>query len=361
MLSRTEKEQRVIELYQQGKTIREIAHEVHMSFADIGFIKRKVKVLQDDDGKSKEQQQDNNIPHTNLSKDAQAFALFSESKKPIEVAINLDLKADVVDRLYQQFWKLEGLYQLNMVYKEIRRYLPSFLNLFKIMKHQKMMSEQNVVDALKFGKELPRLKDQFQLLVEEINSLEYKRNGLRTVLSTLQNQISAAKDSLKFFQSILDQKIQNMAETDKKLALLENIKNNDKDYQKIERVAEQKANDILNNRKTVVLAAVIAVLEALRNQPDKQHLLIYDSLYPLNNNNNSIADILAKMMSSSAANRENYLSMSFHHKEILKMAEGLYDDLLKAAVNNTIYPLSHLSTQQLNFINTKNKHQRVLF
>jgi hypothetical protein len=29
------------------------------------------------------------------------------------------------------------------------------------------MSEKDVADALKFGKELPRLKDQFQLLVEE--------------------------------------------------------------------------------------------------------------------------------------------------------------------------------------------------
>jgi hypothetical protein len=334
MLNRTEKEQRVIELYQQGKTIREIAHEVHMSFADIGAIKRKVKGLQDDDdGKSKEQDK---IPVTTLSKDTQAFALFSEGKKPVEVAIKLDLKADVVDKLYQQFWKLEGLYQLNLIYKEIWRYLPSFLNLFKIMKQQKTMSEQNVVDALKFGKELPHLKDQFQLLVEEINNLEYKRNGVRTALSALQNQISAAKDSLKFFQSILDQKIQNMAETDKKLAQLENIKNNDKDYQKIERVAEQKANDILNNRKAVVLAAVIAVLEALRNQPDKQQLLIYDSFYPINNK--GAADIFAKIISSSAANPENYLSMSFNHKEILKMAEGLYDELLKAVVGNTIYP-----------------------
>ena len=251
MLSRTEKEQRVIELYQQGKTIREIAQDVHMSFGDIGSIKRKVTGLQDDNSKPKEQ--DNAL--TALSKDSQAFALFSEGKKPIEVAIKLDLGADVVDRLYQQFWKLEGLYQLNMVYKEIQRYLPSFLNLFRIMKQQKMMSEQNVVDALKFGKQLPTPKDQFQLLVEEINNLEYKRNGLRTVLSALQNQISAAKDSLKSFQSILDQKIQNIAETDKKLAQLENIKNNDKDYQKIERVAEQKANDILNNKKAVVLAS----------------------------------------------------------------------------------------------------------
>ncbi len=91
-----------------------------------------------------------------------------------------------------------------------------------------------------------------------------------------------------------------MAETDKKLAQLENIKNINKDYQKIERVAEQKANDILNNRKAVVFAAVIAVLEALRNRPDKQQLLIYDFFYPLNNN--GAADTLTKMMSSSAGN-----------------------------------------------------------
>jgi transcriptional antiterminator len=72
MLSRTEKEDRVIKLYQQSKTIREIAQEVHMSFGDIGAIIKKVTGSQDDDGdKSKEQQQDNKA-HTILSKDSQA-------------------------------------------------------------------------------------------------------------------------------------------------------------------------------------------------------------------------------------------------------------------------------------------------
>src|SRR6188472_3398247 len=171
MLSRTEKEQRVIELYHQGKTIREIAQDVHMSFGDIGFIIKKLTGL---DGDNKPKEQDKIPVTTTLSKDSQAFKLFSEDKKPIEVAIKLDLGADVVDKLYQQFWRLQGLYQLNLVYKEIRRYLPSFLTLFKLMKQQKMMSEKDVVDALRFGKELPQLKEQFLLLIEEINSLEYK-------------------------------------------------------------------------------------------------------------------------------------------------------------------------------------------
>jgi flagellar motility protein MotE (MotC chaperone) len=356
MLSRVEKEQRVIELYKQGRSIREIAHEVHMSFAGIGSIIRKVTGLQgDDDGKSKEQQ-DKAPTTTLLSKDSQAFALFSEGKKPIEVAIKLDLKADVVDKLYQQFWRLEGLDQLNQVYKEIRRYLPSFLKLFKLMKQQKMMTEQDVVEALKFGKELPQLKEQFLLLVDEIENLEYKKNNSKSVLSALQNQISAAKDSLKIYQSAIDEKIQDIDEAHKKLAQLENIKNNNKDYQEIENIAEQKANDIFSNKRAILMTAVIAVLGALRYHPDKQQLLIYDSFYPSNNNNNSTADIFAKMMSPSptAANPEkNYLlPMPLHHKEIMKIAEGLYDQLLKAVIDNTIHLSTPTATTQTNVIKT---------
>jgi len=201
---------------------------------------------------------------------------------------------------------------------------------------------------LKFGKELPHLKNQFELLVDEINSLE-----LRAVLSALQSQNNAAKDSLKIYQSAVDDKIQNISDMHKKLAQLENIKNNNKDYQRIGKLAEQKANDILTNRKAIVLAAVIAVLGALKNRPDKQQLLIYDLFYP--SNNNSTADIFAIMMSSSpTANQESYPPMPFHHKEILNIAEGLYDQLLRVAVNDTIYPSSHQANLQRNAIKITN-------
>ena len=168
-------------------------------------------------------------------------------------------------------------------------------------------------------------------------------------MSALQNQINTTRESLKIYQSTVDDKIQNIVESHKKLAQLESIKNNNKNYQKIERVAEQKANDILSNKKAIVLVAVIAVLGAIRNHPDKQQLLIYDSFYPLNND---AADIFTKMMSSSTTNPENYLP--FYHKEILKIAEEFYDRLLRVAVNNTIYPLSHQANQQPNAIKTKN-------
>ena len=117
---------------------------------------------------------------------------------------------------------------------------------------------------------------------------------------------------------------------------------------------EQKANDILSNKKPVVLAATISVLGALRDHPNKQQLLIYDSFYPLNNN--GTANIFAKMMSSSSptANQESYPLMPFHHKEILNIAEGLYDQLLRVAVNDAMYLLSHQANLQRNAIKIKN-------
>ena len=141
--SREEREGYVIELYKQGRTIREIAQEVRMSFGSIGDIIKKVKDDNDYSDEAKEE---------NISKDTQAFKLFSKDKKPIEVAIKLDLGADEVDKLYQQFWRLKRLHQLTLMYQEIRRYLPSFLKLFKIMKEQKMLTEEDIVKILKFAK-----------------------------------------------------------------------------------------------------------------------------------------------------------------------------------------------------------------
>jgi hypothetical protein len=43
VLNRRNKEQLVIELHRQGKSIREIASTAHLSFSDIGSIIRKIE------------------------------------------------------------------------------------------------------------------------------------------------------------------------------------------------------------------------------------------------------------------------------------------------------------------------------
>jgi transposase len=89
ILNKFEKEKRVIELYLEGKTIHDIAKEVHMSFRDISKIiktyNKKVRLET-----KKEEEIKNNQPKK-LSTSTQALKLFNDGKQPTEVAIILDL------------------------------------------------------------------------------------------------------------------------------------------------------------------------------------------------------------------------------------------------------------------------------
>jgi transposase len=70
-LNKFEKEKRVIELHNQGKTIREIAREVHMSFRDISnLIKAYEKTQAAVALKEKQSKNDSPHIHKNLSKNS---------------------------------------------------------------------------------------------------------------------------------------------------------------------------------------------------------------------------------------------------------------------------------------------------
>jgi cytidylate kinase len=77
-LNRHQKKALVIELYSQGKTRRQIAEVVHMSFKDIA------DVINEHIG------EDVRVNKPAKSKDAQAFELFMQGKQSVEVAIELD-------------------------------------------------------------------------------------------------------------------------------------------------------------------------------------------------------------------------------------------------------------------------------
>jgi hypothetical protein len=128
----------------------------------------------------------------------QAFKLFSEGKKPIDVAIALDLKADYVNRLYRKYWELNQLHQLTVLYQKIRNHIPSFLKLYSIIKEYGMGDEQkDIANVLKYADELPYLENKVQQLLYDVEGLESKKNNSKTVLFALQKQISATKDSLQ--------------------------------------------------------------------------------------------------------------------------------------------------------------------
>jgi hypothetical protein len=169
VLNRREKEQLAIKLHHEGKTIREIAAAAHLSFSDIGSIIRKIDGRESEDAESK-------IDIKNKSRETKALWLFSNGKKPIEVAVELDLTASEVHDIQEEYWALNDLHELTLVYNEVKVFLPSFLQLFRCLKKSKMLSEKQISDILKYvGADLPKLTDRVHCLRNDIINLEDKK------------------------------------------------------------------------------------------------------------------------------------------------------------------------------------------
>ncbi len=102
--------------------------------------------------------------------------------------------------------------------------------------------------------------------------------------------------------------------------------NDGEGYSNIGEVAEQRAvASILNNRQDLLVAAVAAVLMALRKDSKKSELITGFDFYEgdMDNSEGSVDDALIK----------NYIQT--HYKQILDTAGMLYDKILKRVQNHT--------------------------
>lgn len=196
LLNKKEKEQLVIELYRQNKTIREIAQQVHISFGDIG------KIIRTLDGPN-----DGNADLKNRSKETQALHLFSIGKTPLQVAIELDLPATEVHDMQEEFWALNQLYELAFIYDEIKSYLSSFLQLFHSLKEHRMLDEKHLSIFLKYaGYYLPELTYRVQRLANDAIDLEWKKKQSIDKLSWYHTNIGLCKQILSDLETKIAQK-----------------------------------------------------------------------------------------------------------------------------------------------------------
>ena len=111
-------------------------------------------------------------------KSTQSYRLFSEGKKPFEVAIELGIRQAQVNKFFREFWKLKRLNQLYEIYPQIRYYLPSFLKLHKALK-KKGLNPNNVewfADAIETGAiKIPEIQKQYVKVKDELEAIDYKK------------------------------------------------------------------------------------------------------------------------------------------------------------------------------------------
>jgi hypothetical protein len=158
-LNKFEKEKRVIESYKEGKTIREIAQEVHMAFRDISQIIKKYIEYTDENKKLQKK----------IS--VQALSLFNQGKKPIEVAISLELGCEETEKIYQQFWRLNNIHILDSIYQEIKEDISNLIDVYNKFKGENR-SPKEIKTLIAILQEVSDLEKYKEILEEKIENYE---------------------------------------------------------------------------------------------------------------------------------------------------------------------------------------------
>jgi hypothetical protein len=283
MLTRQEREQTVLSLYNQGKTIRDIAREVRISFRDIGVVLKK-----EEEKMEKEKQRtrfENNMTSTEgdnnrgtNSSSTQAYKLFSQGRTPVEVAIELDLNEKQITKYYMEYWKLKGLYKLNLVHDEIKDDIAYFAKLYRLSKAAGNTPE-HVVRLLNIANnDLPALENKYKKLQRNVNELESKELDASITLEDLKSQIQNANQVLyscrlscqKEVRKILQLHRQNMRLN----SLLRQFKNSDEEYLKIRYATKQAVESVLSDSRQLLKFALLSLIESLRADPIRFNSLV---------------------------------------------------------------------------------------
>src|SRR5215216_4689789 len=244
MLTRQEKERLVIDLYNQGRTIRDIAKELRMSFRDIGSILKKAS------GEMEENQDKEQL--SLLSPSTQAYRLFSRGKAPIEVAIELDLAESETTKFYEEYLDLKQMHDLRMVYEEIGGDIVHFLKLYKLSKDAHMNPE-HVVNLLQMSNEyLPLLEQKYKRLTKEIVSLELEKQKSRELGNLIKVLSKTSEDYNRQIKTLHRRKMRLDS-------LVREFENKNEAYKKIRQITEEEVNNTLSKSKNILKLAVSSV------------------------------------------------------------------------------------------------------
>ena len=254
VLTRKEREELVLDLYfNQNKTYSEIAKIAKISPRDI-------KPIIDKAHKEKERQE-----HKALF--VQAYELFSKGKKPLEVAIILNLGQAQVTAYYADYLKLVQLDDITKIYQELRSGVWDFVKLCKEAKAAKMGIPQ---------------------VINHNNQLESILRTKSKELQNLNNQIIDTRKILDTISSECELKTSMLLTLREQAAKMEafanNYKNNDEEYIKLKKGIEDKVHDFLSDKKRFLELASFSVIESMRSRPDRYSSLVY------HNNENSNED-----------------------------------------------------------------------
>jgi ferritin len=197
MPTQEEKETLVIELYKQGKTRREIAKEVHMSFSPISDIIKRFEGVE-----TKEE----NL----LSKETKALKLFSSRGKDLVcIATKLDMKPEDVKRLYLEYLNLKGLDDLTKFYYEQGDQFLPFVQFYNYLR-SKGISTLKVIGLAELVDKIPYVESNFKEKSDSIQGMLEQAQSIAKEIHRVQNIEAALQKNISWLDSISNNKQQEI-------------------------------------------------------------------------------------------------------------------------------------------------------
>ncbi|HEU5119432.1 MAG TPA: hypothetical protein VFT71_00470 [Candidatus Nitrosocosmicus sp.] len=184
ILSRKQKEALVIKLANDGKTTREIAKEVHVSLKDIGSIIRRYTGDDNAEAYGMESLKKHSL-------ESNAFQMFKEGKSNIDVAIALDIPAEDVITLRQDYQRMLDLDCLVYLYRDLGEGLRFFVELYQRLKEEGLMTMKDIAEMARAQVQIRDLGTTINRLYDEIGRLNLIKMDLRdkiTLLTDFQSQ-----------------------------------------------------------------------------------------------------------------------------------------------------------------------------
>jgi hypothetical protein len=175
ILNKFEKEQKVIELHKQGKTLKEISKIVHMSFRDISKIIKAYERKKELQAKREESNQSSQNKQPSIRN--QFFKSYLQGNKMINIAVELDISAPKAEKLYFEVLKLNRMDECYEFYEDHSSDIPTLLTIDHFMKHNNISSGPDIVNVLRKANKVINLKQTILNLKTEIEKLKQTKNN----------------------------------------------------------------------------------------------------------------------------------------------------------------------------------------
>ena len=171
-----------------------------------------------------QQQQLGNGSSQSNQKSTQAYKLFSEGKKPVEVAIQLSLSEKEATRYYTEYWRLKRLYSLYHIYQESKGNLSYILKLCRLAKRQGITADNiewfvNMVNIGTYN--IPDLQKQYAKLQDEVQVIDHQKVVSKAELDNMNNQISILRRTMYQLSATCNDKRNEIAYLQNQIQVLE--------------------------------------------------------------------------------------------------------------------------------------------